>query len=218
MCYIKINRFSMHERSKIFHHISTCQVLLLQNLHKKAHFPVKTNFRQFSDFSSVMLSEISCALYSLLIFFFWMGHTHSRRYIIPPLFWVNNRLSLFILLPSSVPPSPAFPFLVLLVSGSAPHNIRGSPVICDPSNPHLILLKRGSIQFTAWRAPNRPSLLWQVSTLANNWSPVPCPPYPSATLNQNYLRLAERSHIMGNMEGRRGEGEDKGEITFSDSY
>lgn len=56
-----------------------------------------------------------------------------------------------------------------------PHNIRGSPVICDPSNPHLISLKRGSIQFTAWRAPNRPSLLWQVSTLANNWSPVPCP-------------------------------------------
>lgn len=56
-----------------------------------------------------------------------------------------------------------------------PHNIRGSPVICDPSNPHLISLKRGSIQFAAWRAPNRPSLLWQVSTLANNWSPVPCP-------------------------------------------
>lgn len=65
--------------------------------------------------------------------------------------------------------------LVLSVSGSVPHNIRGSPVICDPSNPHLISLKRGSIQFAAWRAPNRPSLLWQVSTLANNWSPVPCP-------------------------------------------
>lgn len=90
-----------------------------------------------------------------------------------PSFSVNNRLSLFIPLPLSLPPQLSL--LVLSVSGSVPRNIRGSPVICDPSNPHLISLKRGSIQFAAWRAPNRPSLLWQVSTLANNWSPVPCP-------------------------------------------
>ena len=100
--------------------------------------------------------------------------TRTQEDTLFPSFSVNNRLSLFIPLPSSVPPSPAFS-LVLSVSGSVPHNIRGSPVICDPSNPHLISLKRGSIQFAAWRAPNRPSLLWQVSTLANNWSPVPCP-------------------------------------------
>lgn len=90
-----------------------------------------------------------------------------------PSFSVNNRLSLFIPLPLSLPPQLSL--LVLSVSGSVPHNIRRSPVICDPSNPHLISLKRGSIQFAVWRASNRPSLLWQVSTLANNWSPVPCP-------------------------------------------
>lgn len=178
-------------------------------------FPSKDKFS-----NSYQISHHLCTQKSLVCFIhYWFSFsewaalalcTHSRRYIIPPLFWVNNGLSLFILLPSSVPPSPAFPFLALLVSGSVPHNIRGSPVICDPSNPHLILLKRGSIQFTAWRAPNRPSLLWQVSTLANNWSPVPCPPYPSATLNQNYLRLAERSHIMENMEGRRERGGGQG--------
>ncbi|KAI4826808.1 hypothetical protein KUCAC02_030239, partial [Chaenocephalus aceratus] len=62
---------------------------------------------------------------------------------------------------SSVSSISRLSLLVLSVSGSVPHNIRGSPVICDPSNPHLISLKRGSIQFAAWRAPNRPSLLWQ---------------------------------------------------------
>lgn len=100
--------------------------------------------------------------------------TRTQEDTLFPSFSTNNRLSLFIPLPSPVPPSPAFS-LVLSVSGSVPPNIRGSPVICDPSNPHLISLKRGSIHFAAWRAPNRPSLLWQVSTLANNWSPVPCP-------------------------------------------
>lgn len=68
-------------------------------------------------------------------------------------------------------------------AGSVPRNIRGSPVICDPSNPRLISLKRGSIHFAAWRAPNRPSLLWQVSTLANNCRSGPMAPQPSVTLN-----------------------------------
>lgn len=75
------------------------------------------------------------------------------------------------------PPSP-LSFYSYPVAGSVPRNIRGSPVICDPSNPHLISLKRGSIHFAAWRAPNRPRLLWQVSTLANNCSSVPWPQSP----------------------------------------
>lgn len=112
----------------------------------------------------------------LLIYIFFEWGTLVRRTqedTLFPSFSVNNRLSLFIPLPLSLPPQLSL--LVSSVSGSVPHNIRRSPVICDPSNPHLISLKRGSIQFAVWRASNRPSLLWQVSTLANNWSPVPCP-------------------------------------------
>lgn len=86
-------------------------------------------------------------------------------------------------------------------------------MICDPSNPHLISLKRGSIQFAAWRAPNRPSLLWQVSTLANNWSPVPCP-VPQCDTEPKLFEARLKEPHNRECGGGGEEGEDKGEITL----
>lgn len=139
-------------------------------------------------------------------------------YIIPLPFirqWTVTLPSLFTPLSLFLSVSLSF---VLSLSGSVLPNIRGSPVICDPSDQHLISLKRGSIQRAARRAPNSPSSLWQVSTLATQLVLGPMPRTPSATLNLNYLRPIEKEAHNRDCRGGGEEGEDKGEITLSDSY
>lgn len=158
------------------HLVQKCTKIQRDNLRQKAlKFLISSKINRQTEAGMCSVCRLMWIHCWFFLFFEWgTVVTHTQEDTLFPSFSVNNRLSLFILLPSPVPPLQ-LSLSALSVSGSVPHNIRGSPVICDPSNPHLILLKRGSIQFTAWRAPNRPSLLWQVSTLANNWSPVPCP-------------------------------------------
>lgn len=81
---------------------------------------------------------------SLLIYFFEWGTlvTHTQEDTLFPSFSVNNRLSLFIPLPSSVPPSPAFSFSPLSLWLCASQHQRESSDLW-PQQPTLNLAKEG---------------------------------------------------------------------------
>ncbi len=82
---------------------------------------------------------------SLLIYFFLNGahwFTRTQEDTLFPSFSVNNRLSLFIPLPSSVPPSPAFSFSPLSLWLCASQHQRESSDLW-PQQPTLNLAKEG---------------------------------------------------------------------------
>lgn len=132
-----------------------------------------------------------------------------------PSFSVNNRLSVFIPFPSSVPPSAAFSFSPLSL-WLWQHQRESSDLW--PQQPTLNLAKEGEHPVLRLGGPQiGQSLLWQVSTLANNWSPVPCP-VPQCDTEPKLFEARLKEPHNGESGGGGEAVRDKGEITLWDSY